>query len=271
MRIFIWMSFLIAFVAVTVLSASAAIDPNMILYFSFDEQLDGKMVEDLTGGGNNGKLKLGAKITNEPAEVYKGAGALKIFNNISAQFLVESFKEMDNYRENTYTFWLYIYGVRDDACCPEEIILQKAHLLVGDVKGNAPAIFVTDPGLGLTYKFGDQGAVGLGVGPGGEGKKFELNKWYHIAGVKKGADLIIYIDGKEEAKYNVKRDFIQGKGHLRIGGARIRAASFAMDEFGLYDRALSAKEVELDAKGQFLSVEPERKLTTTWGHLKTGH
>ncbi len=271
MRIFIWMSFLIMFVAVTVLSVSAAIDPNMILYFSFDEQLDGKMVEDLTGGGNNGKLKLGAKITNEPAEVVKGAGALKIFNNISAQFLVESFKEMDNYKENTYTFWLYIYGVRDDACCPEEIILQKAHLLVGDVKGNAPAIFVTDPGLTLTYKFGDQGAVpGDGVGPGGKGKKFELNKWYHIAGVKKPSDLIIYIDGEEIAKYNVKRDFIQGKGHLRIGGSRIRAASFAMDEFGLYDRALSAKEVELDAKGQFLSVEPERKLTTTWGHLKTG-
>ena len=270
MRTFICMSLLITFVAVIALSASAAIDPNMILYFAFDEQLDGKMVKDLTGGGNDGKLKLGAKITNEPAEVYKGAGALKIFNNISAQFLVESFKEMDNYKENTYTFWLYIYGVRDDPCCPEEIVLQKANILVGDVKGNSPAIFITDPGLGLTYKFGDQGAVGLGVGPGGEGEKFELNKWYHIAGVKKGADLVIYINGKEEAKYAVKRDFVQGKGHLRIGGSRIRAASFAMDEFGLYNRALTEKEVEADSKGQFLSVEPETKLTTTWGHLKTG-
>ena len=108
MKTFIWMGFIVTFVAITVLSVPAAIDPNMILYFAFDERLDGKMVEDLTGGGNNGKLKLGAKITNELAEVYKGAGALKIFNNISAQFLVESFKELDNYGENTYTFWLYI-------------------------------------------------------------------------------------------------------------------------------------------------------------------
>ena len=270
MKTFISMSLLITFVAVMALSTPAAIDPNMILYFSFDEQLDGKMVEDLTGGGNNGKLKLGAKIANDPAEIYKGTGALKIFNNISAQFLVESFKEMDNYREHTYTFWLYIYGVRNDACCPEEIVLQKANILVGDVKGNSPAIFITDPGLGLTYKFGQQGAVGLGVGPGGEGKQFELNKWYHIAGVKRGADLIIYINGKQEGRYAVKRDFVQGKGHLRIGGSRIRAASFAMDEFGLYTRALSEKEVEADSKGQFLSVEPETKLTTTWGHLKTG-
>ena len=270
MKTLITVSFAIMLLVMMALSASAALDPEMILYFAFDEQLDGKMVADLTGGGNDGKLKLGAKITNEPAEVYKGAGALKIFNNISAQFLVESFKEMDGYRENTYTFWLYIYGVRNDPCCPEEIVLQKANILVGDVKGNAPAIYVTDPGLSLTYKFGDQGAVGLGIGPGGEGKKFELNKWYHIAGVKKGADLIIYINGKEEDRYNVKRDFVQGKGHLRIGGSRIRAASFAMDEFGLYTRALTAKEVETDSKGQFLSVEPETKLTTTWGHLKTG-
>ena len=270
MRTFICMSLLITFVAVMALSTPAAIDPNMILYFAFDEQLDGKMVEDLTGGGNNGKLKLGAKIANDPAEIYKGTGALKIFNNISAQFLVESFKEMDNYKENTYTFWLYIFGVRNDACCPEEIVLQKANILVGDVKGNAPSIYVTDPGLGLTYKFGQQGAVGLGVGPGGEGEKFELNKWYHIAGVKRGADLVIYIDGKEEGRYAVKRDFVQGKGHLRIGGSRTRAASFAMDEFGLYNRALTEKEVELDSKGQFLSVEPDIKLTTTWGSLKMG-
>ena len=270
MRTLIVVSFVTMLLFMTALSAPAAIDPNMLLYFAFDEQLDGKKVADLTGGGNDGKLKLGAKITNEPAEVYKGTGALKIFNNISAQFLVESFKEMDNYRENTYTFWLYIYGVRNDPCCPEEIILQKATVLVGDVKGNAPAIFVTDPGLTLTYKFGDQGAVpGDGVGPGGKGEQFKLNKWYHIAGVKKASDLVIYIDGKEEARYAVKRDFIQGKGHLRIGGSRTRAASFAMDEFGLYNRALTAKEVELDAKGQFLSVESERKLTTTWASLKT--
>ena len=88
-------------------------------------------------------------------------------------------------------------------------------------------------------------------------------------GCQTGRSLIIYIDGKEEARYNVQRDFIQGKGHLRIGATQIRSASFAMDEFQLYDRPLTAKEVELDAKGQLLSVEPKRKLTTTWGRLKT--
>ena len=38
----------------------------------------------------------------------------------------------------------------------------------------------------------------------------------------------------------------------------------------MYDRALTEKEVEAVFKGIFLSVEPQAKLTTTWGRLKTG-
>ena len=211
MRTFIWLNFITTFLFMTALSASAAIDPNMILYFAFDEKLEGRKVEDLTGGGNDGKLKLGAKITNEPAEIYKGTGALKIFNNISAQFLVESFKEMDSYKDNTYTFWLYIYSVRNDPCCAAESVLKKAHVLDANEKGNAPGIYLTDPGLSLIYRFGDQGAVaGEVVGPGGKGEKFELKKWYHIAGVKQGGSLIIYIDGKEAARYKVQPRFRPG-------------------------------------------------------------
>ena len=85
MRTLIVASFVTTYLFITIFSVSAAIDPNMILYFTFDEQLDGRKVEDMTGGGNNGKLRFGATITNEPAEVYKGTGALKIFNNSRAE------------------------------------------------------------------------------------------------------------------------------------------------------------------------------------------
>ena len=43
-----------------------------------------------------------------------------------------------------------------------------------------------------------------------------------------------------------------------------------MDEFQLYDRALTKKEMEAVFKGIFLSVEPQDKLATSWGRLKTG-
>ena len=62
-------------------------------------------------------------------------------------------------------------------------------------------------------------------------------------GRQKSTDLIIYINGEEKDKARVQK-FQQGEGQLRIGGTRIRGASFLMDEFQLYDRALTKKEVE---------------------------
>ena len=258
MRTLIWLSFITTFLVITIFSAPAAIDPNMILYYSFDEQIDGRQVEDLTGGGNHGKLRFGAKITNEPAEVHTGAGALKIFNNISAQVRVEPFDRMDEYGDNTYAFWLYIFNPMGALSS----IVEKGNVLIGAEKGFAPAIFLTDPELQLVYKFGEDG-IRAGAGP-----VFDLKTWYHIAGVKKGADLTIYINGEEKDKTRIQ-NFQQGEGQLRIGGTRIRGASFLMDEFQLYDRALTKKEMEAVFKGIFLSVEPQAKLTTTWGRLKT--
>ena len=270
MKTFIGASFTITFMVITVLSAQAALDPNLILYFTFEEQLDGKMVEDMSGGGNNGKLKLGAKLTNEPAEVHTGTGALKIFNNVSAQFRVDTFKKMDTYGDNTYAFWLYIYGLRNAPERPNESVVEKGNVIGQGHKGHAPVIWINNPTQSLIYRFGDEGAVD-GVGPGAKGgEKFKLKKWYHIAGVKQANKLTIYIDGEEVDKFDVKRDFVQGAGHLRIGATNIRAASFGMDEFQLYDRALTEKEIALVFKGIFLSVERQDKLTTTWGRLKTG-
>ena len=186
MRMLIWLSFITTFLVITVLSVPAALDPALILYFSFDEQIDGRQVEDLTGGGNHGKLKLGAKITNEPAEVHTGAGAVK-FTNISSQVRVDPFQKLDTYGDHTYTFQLYIFGPTRKPWNPEQLphrasLLEKGHVLIGAEKGFAPAIFLTDPGLQLVYKFGEDG-IRAGAGR----PVFDLKTWYHIAGVKKGA------------------------------------------------------------------------------------
>ena len=269
MRTLIAVSWITTFLVMAVLSAPAALDPNLILYFSFDEQLDGKKIKDLTGGGNNGKLKLGATITNEPAEIYKGTGALKIFNNISAQFRVDEFDRMDKYADHTYAFWFYaLEPLIAPPPRPPNSVLKKANIIVGAEKGDSPGISLTDPGLSLVYKFGRIGPDA--IGPDGAGGGFDQRKWYHIAGVKQSSNLTIYINDEAKGKFNVQRGFVQDRGHLRIGGTTSRAAFFVMDEFQLYDRALTKKEVELDAKGLLLSVEPKRKLTTTWGNIKTG-
>ena len=47
------------------------------------------------------------------------------------------------------------------------------------------------------------------------------------------------------------------------------SALFYIDDFYLYDRALSAAEVSGVMDGKLLPVEPKSKLSTTWGRLKT--
>ena len=136
-------------------------------------------------------------------------------------------------------------------------------------------MFIREDPLALIYFYeggeGNQGVLGPeSVGPGGKGTGFEPKTWYHIAGVKQGSDLTVYINGKEIGIFAVPKAFVQGEGHLRIGATDIRSASFAMDEFQLYNRPLTAEEVALDAEGRLLSVEPQRKLTTTWGDIKIG-
>ena len=265
MRTLIWVSFITTFLFIMVLFAQAALDPNLILYFTFEEQLDGRQVEDMSGGGNNGKLRFGAKITNEPAEVQKGVGALKLFNNVSAQLRVDEFDRMDKYEDNSYAFWIYIFnpmGARSS-------ILKKANVLVGEEKGSAPGIFLTHPDLALEYKFDDQGAIGLGPV---KGKGFELETWYHIVGVKKASDLTIYIDGERKGNFKVKRDFVtKVRGNCVSAERRAELLLLRWMSFRCTIVALTEKEVELIFKGIFLSVEPQYKLTTTWGHLKTGH
>ena len=270
MRTLIVVSSVTTFLFITIFSTPAAIDPNLILYFTFDAQLDGKVVEDMTGGGNNGKLRLGAKLTNEPVEVYEGAGALKISGNISAQFRVEPFDRMNRYQDHTVAFWIYFLEEFDqgEARSVFKKNADEAQVLNAGFS-KSPSVQISGNSFALFYEVGEQGGID-GLGPDGEGSEFELKKWYHIAGVKKGVDLIIYIDGEEEGRFDVPKKFPQGEGRFRIGGTRTRAAYFAMDEFALFDRPLTEKEVELLEKGVFLSVEPQDKLTTTWGRIKTG-
>ena len=126
MRNLIWASFITTCLFITVLSAQTALDPNLMLYFTFDEQLDGKMIEDMSGGGNNGKLKLGAKTYQRASGgSHRHGGVKKSSTMSSAQFRVDSFKRMDTYGDNTYAFWLYIFGLRKRPGASQTKVLWK--------------------------------------------------------------------------------------------------------------------------------------------------
>jgi hypothetical protein len=64
---------------------------------------------------------------------------------------------------------------------------------------------------------------------------------------------------------------VSGESSLDIGYRRTSGSSYfvgAMDDVFVFDRVLSQDEIEGLMSGFSLAVEPESKLTTTWGSLR---
>lgn len=263
MRIILYLSIPIL-LFVGILSTQAAVkDDGLILYFSFDSE-NNKTIRDETGGGNDAKIIANANIAKDE-KVY-GGGSLEI-RDANADVQVKSFNELSEYQDNSYLFWLNFIAAHNGAW--SQIIAKKA-----PGSDRSPGIWICPNSLNIHWRF-EPGNAGTGcAGPNGEGSLFELNKWYHLAGIKEGATLKFYIHddkgvGKQVvADIGVPGNHTQGDGILYIGKTNYRAATFYIDDLYVYNRALDAKEISEVMDGVLLPVEAQDRLTTTWGKLK---
>jgi hypothetical protein len=235
-------------------------DKGLILYFSFDDAKGGKL-EDETGGGNDGEVVDGAKIVKN--EVVHGKGSL-LCDEAGDSVTVESFQELEDYTDNSYLFWLNFTVPNSGAW--DQIIAKKA-----PGSDRSPGIWTCNRvTLHIHYRFNPGNAGSNCVGPDGEGDEFATGDWHHIAGIKEGTGFKFYIDGEVVDEQTVPADHAQGEEKLYIGKTGYNSAKFYLDELFVYDRALSADEVENVMEGGLLTpVEPQNKLATTWGQLKT--
>ncbi len=233
-------------------------DDGLILYFSFDEAKGGTLVDE-TGGGNDGEIVDGAKIVKD--EVVYGNGSM-LFAKGADSVTVDSFKELEDYTDNSFLFWLNFTDPNSGGW--DQIIAKKA-----PGSDRSPGIWTCNRvPLHIHYRFNPGNAGSHCVGPDGEGDTFDENKWYHIAGIKEGTDFLFYIDGKVVDEQTVPKDHAQGAEKLYIGKTNYNAAKFYIDDLYVYDRALDAGEVTDVMDGNLLPVEPQDKLSTTWGQLK---
>ncbi len=260
MRTLIWLSFISMFLVITVLPVMAIEDKGLILYFNFDKA-KGNTVEDMTGNKNDGDLQGKAEITTQTQKY--GDGALEIGPQ-NAVMVVDSFKELEEYQDNTYLWWIYFTEGSNGSW--SQIIVKLA-----PGSDRSPGIWINPGNTGIHYRYnpGNQGAGA--IGPGGEGKPFDLEEWHHVAGVKKGGEMKVYIDGEEDGKYPVPKDHVQGDGALHVGKSpTYRAATYVIDDLAVYDRALTEKEVVAVMEGSlaFAPVEPQGKLAVAWAAIK---
>lgn len=239
-------------------SLDAVTDEGLILYFGFDKEVGGSVL-DGSDGGNDGLLTDGASITTD--EKYEGIGALEILDqNSSVQ--VDSFAELAAYQDNTYLFWINFIQGSNGAW--SQIIAKPA-----PGEDRSPGIWIRPAELGIHYRFNPGNGGADYVGPEGNNTQFAIGEWYHVAGVKEGGTLTFYTGGVSRGTYGVPATHAQGADKMYIGKSpRYRAATFYLDELYVFDRALSQQDVVDVMEGTLLPVEPKDKLATTWGKLK---
>ena len=249
------LSVIALFLMVSILPIQAQVNKGLIVYFNFDKA-DGKTIANEAGaahGTMNDKAKLTAK--------GKYGGALDSQDKDSL-VTVESFPALEKYQDNSYLFWINFTEGTNGAW--SQIIAKKA-----PGSDRSPGIWICPDTLNIHWRFNPGNKGCDRCGPDGEGSLFKLKKWYHVAGVKNGTDLIYYVDGEEVAKKTgMPKDHAQGAEKLYIGRTGYRSATFIIDDLYVYDRALKEKEVNGVKEGKLLAVAPQDKLTALWAHIK---
>ncbi len=249
----------------TASDAQGVSQDELIIYYSFNEDtLDGDDVLDVSGNGNDGFLH-GANLEIVDGKVKE----CMEFPGSSAEYIsVRNHMYEDPIEEITLIAWVKT-DVRGMIASWDRS--EFFRFAVGDdVGGNNGTTFVAfDHCCPIHDWFGEADVAD--------------DDWHHLVARFDGDEKRIYVDGKLDAKVAATTKVI-GAGAARFGfiGIGSEAAAFnagvgpnwafngLMDEFMLFHRALTEKEIERLAEGREnpFAIEPTDKLTTTWGDIK---
>lgn len=243
-------------------ASAAALDPDLVLYFDY-EDFDGNTVVEKSGRGYDGEIK--GKITQSDDGKFGKA----------AKFEAGSFLDLDG-----------------PSVKPEDIPVEGMSLLawinVASVSDMAIFNARAKDGTWLVHPEargdGNYRWLNRGPNPGRtifdvRAGKNEANKWIHYGGTYSRSEglAVLYINGENvgEEKSRLDTPIADNWGQGARVGFNIddkRPFTGLMDEFNLWKRGLTAEEVNdimNNGLGPTLtSVEAQGKLATTWGRLK---
>ncbi len=221
-------------------------EDGLVGYWPFDEG-EGKTPIDVTGNGHDGKF------AGAPKWVEGKFGTALEFDGVDDHVKVADNDGLDLTAEVTLMAWF----------SPNEALTSRRMM----VKNNS--IFVI-------FDFGNSNSVDFLVKPDNlfaqsKTTDWKIGQWYHFAGTFDGKTLRVYINGNLEGEAANNKPITPSDLELWIGGDdNGRATDWfpgKIDEVRLYDKALSEADVRkvMDTPQD---VEPQGKLTTTWGKIK---
>ena len=244
-----------------------AVENGLVAYWSFDKdtvQIK-KQATDLLSG-------LVATVFGDP-ELAPAAdcqvGECILFDGSVDRFLVEDSESPTinrDWNEITLECWVYITALDDS---------WNRIISLDDMPTNSA--------VASLYYDDDDNQHGFFIRAGGKSTQaaqdnvledIPLEQWLHLAGTYDGETVHYYVNGQQKKKYAMKGGKLP-KGGLLLGigdrsdGCDCDTIQGYIDEFRIYERALSAAEVKNNMDAEGLDVSPSAdQLSVTWGHIK---
>ncbi len=249
-------------------AALGAVEDGLVAYWSFDKdtvQIQ-KHAEDVLSGL---KAIVDGDPELAPASDCK-VGECVLLDGVDDYFLVEDSdppKINRDWDEITLECWVNINALDDSwnriISLDDQPANTKVITLYYDDDDNRHGFFVKI------------GAQATNAGQHLIQEDIPLEQWIHIVGTYDGSNVNYYVDGKLAIKHTVAGGKVP-KGGLLLGigdrsdGVNADAIQGYIDEFRIYDRALSAAEVKNNMNAEGLDVTPtSNHLSVTWGQIKS--
>ena len=221
-----------ALVSVTVTAPPA----GLVAAYSFDES-GGAIATDTSGHGNHGTITGATRVAGRfgRALSFDGTDDVVRVPGSASLALVSGMTIEAWVRPNLLGGW-------------RTVALKET------ATGLAYALYAHDnaPHPAVTANFGgaDQSAVGLQALP--------IATWTHLAATYDGAVMTLYVNGTEVRTQPATGSFVQSAQPLSIGGNAVWGEYFAgaIDQVRIYDRALSAAQIDANARIAVTSPPP---------------
>ena len=260
---------LIALTLITGGYARAGLDKGLVLYFSFDNVM-AKRILDESGNG------LDAEVVKDTKFVKGRYGnAIYITGETEDCVNIPAARALEISEEITMMAWVY----HEDWTGSSSQWFDKGSyshrgnnygMAIRDEKDD-PDLAVFDDGSGITIILGSDNEQTFITAQ----NSMENRTWHHIVGTYEGFTARMYLDGENILELDMRDPFdFDGTNDkdLRIGCAKGKPEyafkEGSIDEVALWNRALSDIEIRTAMRGPLFAVSPKDKIATTWGNIK---